>query len=245
MRASPECRLSVELFHLIPRFPAPNSHPAASRTRSTAPSARSYDSRNSLAAASPLTSCPPSTLLHVGHSLSFTSERTAEARRLDVPVDSDPPDHPSSTRNVTTASSSSAPAPAFSTYSYQDGATVPALSSTGHGNSYSSSSPSPYVPQTTSSNFSGTETTLALRLPWLGALAYALGPFGAVFLLVFEVENDFVRFQSYSVSVSLFLEANPSLVRHLVLPRATACSSVRLREARQETARHGKDRRIS
>ncbi|GAA5844588.1 hypothetical protein JCM3766R1_002670 [Sporobolomyces carnicolor] len=111
---------------------------------------------------------------------------------------SDPPDHPSSTRNVTTASSSSAPAPAFSTYSYQDGATVPALSSTGHGNSYSSSSSSPYVPQTTSSNFSGTETTLALRLPWLGALAYALGPFGAVFLLVFEVENDFVRFQSYS-----------------------------------------------
>ncbi|GAA5991725.1 hypothetical protein JCM5350_000586 [Sporobolomyces pararoseus] len=116
---------------------------------------------------------------------------------------SEPPDHPSSSRKSTLPSSSSSQpsAPSFSTYSYQDGATVPSLSSSAHGNSYSSAaSPytSPFVPQTTSSNFSGTETTINLRLQWLGALAYALGPFGAVFLLIFEVENDFVRFQSYS-----------------------------------------------
>ncbi|GAA5877175.1 hypothetical protein JCM16303_006190 [Sporobolomyces ruberrimus] len=128
---------------------------------------------------------------------------------------SDPPDHPTSTssrRGVPTVSSSSSSqpplsAPSFQTYSYQEGASIPSLSSTAHGNSYSSSSPSssspspytsPYVPQTTSSNFSGMETTLNFRLPWLGALAYCFGPFGAVFLLIFEVENDFVRFQSYS-----------------------------------------------
>ncbi|GAA5957546.1 hypothetical protein JCM3765_001177 [Sporobolomyces pararoseus] len=121
---------------------------------------------------------------------------------------SEPPDHPSSSRK---SPSSQPSAPSFSTYSYQEGATVPSLSSSAHGNAYSSGSSaspysSPYVPQTTSSNFSGTETTLKLRLQWLGALAYALGPFGAVFLLIFEVENDFVRFQSYSsilLSISL------------------------------------------
>ncbi|GAA6012651.1 hypothetical protein JCM11491_005469 [Sporobolomyces phaffii] len=124
---------------------------------------------------------------------------------------SDPPDHPTASSSRRPAPSSSqpapAPAPSFQTYSYQDGASVPSLSSSAHGNSYSSSaaaissaSPysSPYVPQTTSSNFSGMETTLSYKLQWLGALAYCFGPFGAVFLLIFEVENDFVRFQSYS-----------------------------------------------
>jgi len=36
-------------------------------------------------------------------------------------------------------------------------------------------------------------------------LAYCLGPFGAVFELVFEVENDFIRFHAYSVRSLLFL----------------------------------------
>ncbi|GAA5923096.1 Sds24p [Sporobolomyces koalae] len=123
---------------------------------------------------------------------------------------SDPPDHTTSasSRRGTAASSSSNPAPvsasapAFQTYSYQDGASVPSLSSSAHGNSYSSaqtSYSSPFAPHSGSHTLSGTETTLEfLRLPWLAALAYALGPFGAVFLLVAEVENDFIRFQAYS-----------------------------------------------
>ncbi|GAA5830690.1 hypothetical protein JCM5353_004088 [Sporobolomyces roseus] len=117
---------------------------------------------------------------------------------------SDPPDHTplvssSSSSSKRSPLASSSQAPSLPTYSYQDGSSLPQLQST-HGTSYSSSSAnsSPYHPQQTSSNFSGVETTINLKLEWLAVLAYCLGPFGAVFELVFEVENDFIRFHAYS-----------------------------------------------
>jgi uncharacterized membrane protein len=39
------------------------------------------------------------------------------------------------------------------------------------------------------------------RHDWEAAACYALGPFGAAFMLIFEVENDFVRFHAYQVRV--------------------------------------------
>ncbi|GAA5899518.1 uncharacterized protein JCM6883_005248 [Sporobolomyces salmoneus] len=132
---------------------------------------------------------------------------------------SDPPDHPSSSTRKplpstsqppVASSSSSAPSLSTYSYSYQDGAPISSLSSSSaHGNSFSShpsshpsssnqafGSSSGFNPSS-SGNGSGMETTLNVRLAVLGALAWALGPFGAVGLLVGEVENDWVRYQSY------------------------------------------------
>lgn len=39
------------------------------------------------------------------------------------------------------------------------------------------------------------------RHDWEAAACYALGPFGAAFMLIFEVENDYVRFHAYQVRV--------------------------------------------
>ncbi|GAA6064470.1 hypothetical protein JCM10212_001819 [Sporobolomyces blumeae] len=126
----------------------------------------------------------------------------------------------------------------FPSYSYHDGASVPSLSSAhgtsytssspnplgteagaGVGSALgryygypttvgsSTSTPSTFHPSQ-QATFSTTDTTLNLKLEYLAAIAYALGPFGAVFLLVFEVENDYVRFHSYQsilLSISLAL----------------------------------------
>lgn len=38
------------------------------------------------------------------------------------------------------------------------------------------------------------------RHDWQSAACYALGPFGAAAMLVFEIENDYVRFHAYQVN---------------------------------------------
>lgn len=45
------------------------------------------------------------------------------------------------------------------------------------------------------------------RHDWEAAACYALGPFGAAFMLIFEVENDYVRFHAYQVRVARLLIA--------------------------------------
>ncbi|KAK4055174.1 hypothetical protein OIV83_000454 [Microbotryomycetes sp. JL201] len=77
------------------------------------------------------------------------------------------------------------PVASTSASSYQSGAAVGNL---GTGTSFSSSG---------NAVVSGLETTLGYDLARLAALAYALGPLGAAFLLVFEVENDYARFHAY------------------------------------------------
>ncbi|GAA5907568.1 hypothetical protein JCM6882_004413 [Rhodosporidiobolus microsporus] len=116
----------------------------------------------------------------------------------------DPPD-----RSRLSLSSWSSPAPASdpppaASSSYHSGAPVSSLS---QGTSYSSSSSSaPYInaasggyaPSGTGGGglMSGYETT-TLRHDWAGPICYAFGPLGAAFMLVFEVENDWVRFQAW------------------------------------------------
>lgn len=39
------------------------------------------------------------------------------------------------------------------------------------------------------------------RHDWESAACYAVGPFGAAAMLVFEIENDYVRFHAYQVSL--------------------------------------------
>ncbi|KAM0793510.1 hypothetical protein ACM66B_000949 [Microbotryomycetes sp. NB124-2] len=100
----------------------------------------------------------------------------------------DPPPALPQYRQQTQASpiaSTSASTQASTSYSYQSGAPVGNL---GTGTSFSSSG---------NDGVSGLETTLGWDLARLAAFAYALGPFGAAYLLVFEVENDYARFHAY------------------------------------------------
>ncbi|BGP12426.1 hypothetical protein JCM10213_001969 [Rhodosporidiobolus nylandii] len=112
----------------------------------------------------------------------------------------DPPD----ASRPSLSSWSDPPAAGPSTSSYQSGAPVESLS---NGASFSSSSSvhypgfqaGGYAPVGTGGGglSSGYETT-TLRHDWAGPLAYApLGAVGAALLLVFEVENDWVRFQAW------------------------------------------------
>ncbi|GAA5858816.1 hypothetical protein JCM8547_005000 [Rhodosporidiobolus lusitaniae] len=88
-----------------------------------------------------------------------------------------------------------------SSSSYQSGAPVSSLS---NGASFSSSSSSgPYPPSGYAPPGSGGGTldngyhTTTLRHDYAGPLCYALGPLGAAVMLVFEVENDWVRYQAW------------------------------------------------
>ncbi|GAA5997188.1 uncharacterized protein JCM10292_000086 [Rhodotorula paludigena] len=112
---------------------------------------------------------------------------------------SEPPDAPSQTRWQ--------PPPATS--SYQSGAPVDSL---GAGTSFGSSAAGGYAPLSTGAvhgagSSSGYEVTL-WRHDYEAVGAYALGPFGAAALLIFEIESDFVRFhafQSILLNFALFL----------------------------------------
>ncbi|GAA5972728.1 hypothetical protein JCM11641_002992 [Rhodosporidiobolus odoratus] len=108
--------------------------------------------------------------------------------------------------------SSSTSAPVASGSSYQSGAAVSSLSD---GTSYSSA-PTTHYPGFSETGYapvgtgggglnSGYETT-TVRHEYAGSLAYLFGPLGAAILLVFEVENDWVRFQAWqSILMNAFL----------------------------------------
>ncbi|GAA5828256.1 hypothetical protein JCM11251_002661 [Rhodosporidiobolus azoricus] len=116
----------------------------------------------------------------------------------------DPPDQsrPSLSSWASPAPASDPPPAASS--SYQSGAPVSSLSqgtsysSSSYGNIASSSAGGGYAPVGTGGGglMSGYETT-TLRHDWAGPLSYVFGPLGAAFMLVFEVENDWVRFQAW------------------------------------------------
>ncbi|BGP52656.1 hypothetical protein JCM8202_004815 [Rhodotorula sphaerocarpa] len=127
----------------------------------------------------------------------------------------DPPDAPSSSRwapppPVTGEGAGSLPAGPSS--SYHAGAAAPSYangSSSGFGPS-SHYGQTGYAPVSSSALGggavgSGFETTL-YRHDWEATACYALGPFGAALLLIFEVENDYVRFHAYqSILLNLLL----------------------------------------
>ncbi|SCV68757.1 BQ2448_878 [Microbotryum intermedium] len=124
---------------------------------------------------------------------------------------SDPPDV-SKTRWAPPASSSSSyvsqqpqASTSTSSASYQSGAPI---SSLGANTSFSSNARPDRRTGVGSSGrgggvlSTGTETTLGYRYDFEGPAAYVLGPFGAVVLLVLELENDWVRFHAWQVSLA-------------------------------------------
>ncbi|GAA5959945.1 hypothetical protein JCM8115_004468 [Rhodotorula mucilaginosa] len=130
----------------------------------------------------------------------------------------DPPDAPSQSRWAPPPPlppSSSAAAAAGPSSSYHSGAAVPAYSNGSTGFGSSSYGQTGYAPIGSSALSggggggggagTGFETTM-YRHDWEAAACYALGPFGAAFMLIFEIENDFVRFHAYqSVLLNLVL----------------------------------------
>ncbi|GAA6002781.1 hypothetical protein JCM10207_007674 [Rhodosporidiobolus poonsookiae] len=91
--------------------------------------------------------------------------------------------------------------------SYHDGAPVNSLASNTAFSSSATYGNTGYAPigSAAAGLDSGYETT-TLRHDWAGPLCYLLGPLGAAFFLVFEVENDWVRFHAWqSVLLSAFL----------------------------------------
>lgn len=128
-------------------------------------------------------------------------------------TDADPPDAPSQSRWVPppplppSGSSSAAAAAGQSSSSYHSGAAVPSYSNGSTGFGSSSYGQTGYAPIGSSAlsgggggggTGTGFETTM-WRHDWEAAACYALGPFGAAFMLIFEVENDYVRFHAYQV----------------------------------------------
>ena len=141
--------------------------------------------------------------------LTLTLDRT-HAR---TQTDADPPDAPSQSRWAPPPPlppSSSAAAAAGPSSSYHSGAAVPAYSNGSTGFGSSSYGQTGYAPIGSSALSggggggggagTGFETTM-YRHDWEAAACYALGPFGAAFMLIFEIENDFVRFHAYQVRV--------------------------------------------
>ncbi|GAA6040374.1 hypothetical protein JCM8097_007584 [Rhodosporidiobolus ruineniae] len=122
-----------------------------------------------------------------------------------APYEQTPPDASrpalSSWATPSHVSSAAAADPSYGSSSYQSGAPVSSLSDgTSFGSHPSSSAASyGYAPPGAGGGglASGFEMTLPLRHAWAGTLAYCFGPLGAAALLVFEVENDWVRFQAW------------------------------------------------
>ncbi|KDE05032.1 hypothetical protein MVLG_04575 [Microbotryum lychnidis-dioicae p1A1 Lamole] len=106
------------------------------------------------------------------------------------------PPAPSSTSSYTPQAQ-----PPQASTSYQSGAPI---SSLGANTSFSSAATPGFLTRSWPGGAggaralsTGTETTLGYRYDYEGPMAYALGPFGAVGLLVLEVENDWVRFHAW------------------------------------------------
>ncbi|SGY31228.1 BQ5605_C002g01216 [Microbotryum silenes-dioicae] len=104
------------------------------------------------------------------------------------------PPAPSSTSSYTPQAQ-----PPQASTSYQSGAPI---SSLGANTSFSSAATPGFLTRSLPGGAggalsTGTETTLGYRYDYEGPMAYALGPFGAVGLLVLEVENDWVRFHAW------------------------------------------------
>ncbi|GAA5981283.1 hypothetical protein JCM10908_004052 [Rhodotorula pacifica] len=137
----------------------------------------------------------------------------------------DPPDAPSQTRWAppppSTAPTGAGAGAAAASSSYHSGAAIPSYSngSTGFGSSSYAYGQTGYAPIGSSALAGGSgsasgggggvgtgfETTM-YRHDWEAAACYCLGPFGAAFMLIFEVENDYVRFHAYqSVLLNLLL----------------------------------------
>lgn len=138
-------------------------------------------------------------------------------------IDADPPDAPSSSRWAPPPPSTTGPSGAAAPSSYHSGAAIPSYANgstgfgSGSGATYGQTGYAPLGSSALQGGSSGVGTgfeTTMYRHDWESAACYALGPFGAAFMLIFEVENDYVRFHAYQVGGPVFLSIARTAADH-------------------------------